>query len=513
MNGLLEIIRIGLGVLVGGVLGVVIGYLVRQARYQRQMGDLEALRKRLLEEAEKQARDIVLTAKDQSLQMRRQLEEEMAHRQEQLRREEERLQQRREQLDNRLEQIDKREQVLNKRQSQIDKRWNELEKIETERRAELQRVAALSVDEARQVLLAQVAEESRQEMARVIREEELRAREEAESRARAIITVAVQRLASETVAELTTTSIEIPSDELKGRIIGRGGRNIRVFEQKAGVDVIVDDTPETITVSSFDPIRREVAARAMQKLVADGRIHPARIEQLLEKAHKEVDEVIREQGERAVYETELPGLHPELVKLLGRLYFRTSYGQNQLAHTIEVAKLASLLATELGADEKVARMGGLLHDIGKAVDFEVEGTHATIGADICRRYGVPETVINCVEGHHHEVEQLSLEAIIVEAADAISGARPGARRESLEHYIKRIRTLEDIARGFKGVEEAYAIQAGREVRIIVKPGDVDDLEALRLSRDVARKIEESMEYPGQIKVTVIRETRAVEYAK
>jgi len=337
--------------------------------------------------------------------------------------------------------------------------------------------------------------------------------EQSEERARKIITTSLQRLATERVAALTTKSVEIPSDELKGRIIGRGGRNIRVFEQKAGVDVIVDDTPETITISSFNPVRREVAGRAMHHLVADGRIHPARIEKVLEKAAKEVDQVMQEQAERAVYEADIRPLHSELMKLLGRLYFRTSYGQNQLGHAVEVAKLSSLLAAELGANTDVARLGGMLHDIGKAVDFEVEGTHAAIGAELAGRYGVSKAVVNCIAAHHHEAEQESIEAVIVEVADAISGARPGARRESLEFYIKRIRGLEDIARSFKGVEESFAIQAGREIRLIVRPSEVDDLDALRLSREVARKIEESMEYPGQIKVTVIRETRAVEYAK
>jgi ribonuclease Y len=385
--------------------------------------------------------------------------------------------------------------------------------MESQRKEELQKIANLSVEEARQILLEQVAEDTRQDMARVIREEELRAREEADRRARDIITTSIQRLASEQVADLTTTTLEIPSDELKGRIIGRGGRNIRVFEQKAGVDVIVDDTPELITISSFDSVRREIAARGMHTLVSDGRIHPARIEKVLDRARREVDQIIKEQAEHAVYEAEVPNLHPELMKLLGRLYFRTSYGQNMLSHAIEVAKLSSLLAAEMGGNTDVARMGGLLHDIGKAVDFEVEGTHATIGAELARRYGVPKAVVNCIESHHHEVEQAQIESVLVEAADAISGARPGARRESLEHYIKRIRGLEEIARGFNGVEEAYAIQAGREIRIIVRPGEVDDLESLRLSREVARKIEETMEYPGQIKVTVIRETRSVEYAK
>ncbi len=501
------------GLIIGLAGGAVAGYLIRQQRFQQELGNLEAMRTRLLEEAEKQARDIVLTAKDETLKTRQEVEAELEGRNQQLRREEDRLQKRREQLDSRQDKIDQREQQLSKRQSMMDKRWNQLQKMEEEQLEELQRIANLSQEEARSLLLEQVAEGTRQDMARVIREEELRAREEADQRAREIITTAIQRLASEQVAELTTKTLEIPNDELKGRIIGRGGRNIRVFEQKAGVDVIVDDTPELITISSFNPIRREIAARAMHYLVADGRIHPARIEKVLERSQKEVEQVMREQAEHAAYEAEIPNLHAEIMKLLGKLYFRTSYGQNQLAHSIEVAKLSSLLAAELGANTDVARMGGLLHDIGKAVDFEVEGTHATIGAELARRYGVPAAVINCIESHHHEAEQQTLESVIVEAADAISGARPGARRESLEHYIKRIRGLEEIARAFDGVDEAYAIQAGREIRIIVRPGDVDDLESLRLSREVARKIEETMEYPGQIKVTVIRETRAVEYAK
>ncbi|OPZ78666.1 MAG: Ribonuclease Y [Actinobacteria bacterium ADurb.Bin444] len=471
------------------------------------------MRTRLLEEAEKQARDIVLNARDETLKNRQAVEAELEGRNQQLRREEDRLQKRREQLDERQERVHQREQQLNKRQSALDKRTNELQKVEEQRLEELQKIANLTVEEARGVLLEQVAQDTRQDMARVIREEEMRAREEADERARDIITTAIQRLASEQVAELTTKTLEIPNDELKGRIIGRGGRNIRVFEQKAAVDVIVDDTPELITISSFNPIRREIAARAMHYLVADGRIHPARIEKVLEKATKEVDQVMREQAEKAVYDAEVPNLHPEIMKLLGKLYFRTSYGQNQLSHAVEVAKLSSLLAAEVGGNTEIARMGGLLHDIGKAVDFEVEGTHATIGAELAGRYGVPKAVVNCIESHHHETEQQTLESVLVEAADAISGARPGARRESLEHYIKRIRGLEEIARSFNGVEESYAIQAGREIRIIVRPGEIDDLESLRLSREVARKIEETMEYPGQIKVTVIRETRSVEYAK
>ncbi|MEA3397629.1 MAG: ribonuclease Y [Chloroflexota bacterium] len=498
-----------LGLAVGGI----VGYLMRQQRYQEQMGNLQAMKKRLLDESEKQARDIILTARDEAHQTREAAEQELETRRRQIRQDEERVQRRREQMDNRQEQMDRKEQQLGKRQSTLDRRWNDLEKQEAQQRAELERVANLSVEEAREILLDKVAVGTRQDMARVIREEEQRAKEESELRAHKIVVTAMQRLASEPVAELTTKTVDISSDELKGRIIGRGGRNIRVFEQKAGVDVIVDDSPEMITLSAFDPVRREIAARAMHRLVADGRIHPARIEKMLKKARREVEATIREEGERAVYEAKVPGLHPELIKLLGQLYFRTSYGQNQLAHAIEVAKLSSLLAAELGANEELARRGGLLHDIGKAVDFEIEGTHAAIGADLARRYGVPAKVVNCIEAHHRDVEQTSLEAVIVEIADAISGARPGARRESLERYIKRIRTLEEISSSFKGVDEAFAIQAGREVRIIVKPGEIDDLAALRLSRDVAHKIEETMQYPGQVKVVVIRETRAVEYAK
>lgn len=503
-------ILVGLICLAGG--GAV-GYFYRQQRYQQEVGELSSMRARAIEEAEKHARDIVLTAKDDALKIRQDTENELENRAKNLRREEDRLQQRREQLDARVDRIDKREQQLNKRQSTMDKRWNELKELDSQRREELQRVANLSQEEARELLLASVAEDTRQDQARVIRQEEMRAQDEADRRARAIITTALQRIATDHVAELTTKSLEIPNDELKGRIIGRGGRNIRVFEQKAGVDIIVDDTPEVITVSSFHPVRREIAARAMQYLVSDGRIHPARIEKVLEKAESEVDEIMRERADAAVYEAEVGTLHPELMKLLGRLHFRTSFGQNQLSHAVEVAKLASLLAAELGANADIARLGGLLHDIGKAVDFEIEGTHATIGAELARRYGVSEAVINCIESHHHESDQQSLESIIVESADAISGARPGARRESLEFYIKRIRNLEEIGRSFEGVEECFAIQAGREIRVIVRPDNVDDLASLRMSRDIARKIEETMEYPGQIKVTVIRETRAVEYAK
>ncbi|RLC67409.1 MAG: ribonuclease Y, partial [Chloroflexi bacterium] len=444
---------------------------------------------------------------------RNEAEKEIERRRAGLRREEERLQRRREKLDHRQERLEQRAQALNKRQSAIDKQRNQLERLEKEKMAALERAAELSREEARQELLKIVEKESRQDMARVIRQVETEAREEADERARKIITYAIQRMAGEQVAELTVSTVPLPSNDMKGRIIGRGGRNIRAFEQAVGVDVVVDDTPEAVTISCFDPVRREIARRAMERLVVDGRIHPARIEKIVEESTKGVERIIREEGERAAYEAGVHGLHPEIIKLLGRLKFRTSYGQNQHAHAIETAKLAGMIAEELGADADIARAGGLLHDIGKAVDFETEGTHASIGAEICRRYGVPEKVVNCIESHHHEADQTSLEAVIVEAADAISGARPGARRESLELYLKRIHALEEIAGSFKGVADSYAIQAGREIRIIVKPDEIDDLATVRLSRDIASKLEESMEYPGQIKVTVIREVRAEEYAK
>jgi ribonuclease Y len=350
-------------------------------------------------------------------------------------------------------------------------------------------------------------------MARIMREIEDEARETAEERARKLISVAMQRVASDHVAEATVSAVQIPSDDMKGRIIGRNGRNIRAFEMAAGVDVVVDDTPETVTVSSFDPVRREVAKRALTKLIQDGRIHPARIEKVVKDAQEEVERAIVKAGEQAAYETNVHGLHREILKVLGRLKFRTSYGQNQLEHAIEASKIAAALAAELGANVEISKMGGLLHDLGKAMDHDQEGTHAGIGAEFARRFKVPAQVVNAIASHHHEVEQESVEAIIVEVADAISGARPGARRESLENYIKRVRTLEEIAVSYEGVEEAYALQAGREIRVLVKPGNIDDYGSRQLSKNIAKTIEESMQYPGQIQVTVIRETRSVSFAK
>jgi ribonucrease Y len=494
-------------------LGLVVGYLYKQNLVEKarrlQLDEAE----RILESSKEQARQVEIQARDQALEVIQKAENDIDRKRNELNREEDRLQKRREELDNRLDRLEKREQALNKRQSAVDKRANDIDKLYSQQMEEIQRVAQMSVDEARALLLADVEKDARADMARVIRNIEMEAREEGEARARKLITAAIQRVASDHVVEVTTSVVEIPSDEMKGRIIGRNGRNIHAFEQAAGVDVIVDDTPEAVTISCFDPVRREVARRALGKLIQDGRIHPAHIEKVLKNEQKEVDRAMIEAAEQAVYEAGVPGLHPEIIKVLGRLKFRTSYGQNQLAHAVETAKLAAVIAAELGADVEVARAGALLHDLGKAVDYNVEGTHAQLGAEIAKRYGVPAKVVNAIASHHHETEQESVEAAIVEAADAISGARPGARRESLEQYIKRVRSLEEIANSTRGVTQSYALQAGREIRIFVKPEEVDDLASIQMARDVAKKIEESMQYPGQIKVTVIRETRAVDYAK
>lgn len=474
----------------------------------------------MLDGAQVEAQSLVEGAEKKARNRLNEADESITRRRKELDREEDGLSRRREgldkraiEIDQRQERIEQREQASNKRQSRLDKKENELKNQEEEKLEELQRIAQMTIDEAREQVLIVTEHDARNDMARIIRQVEAEAREEADKRARDIISLAVQRLASEHVSEISVSVVSLPSDDMKGRIIGRNGRNIRAFEIATGVDVIVDDTPEAVTISSFDPVRREIAKQTMAKLVTDGRIHPARIEKLVEDTRAEVDKTIREEGERAAYETGIHGLHPEVLKLLGQLKFRTSYGQNQHAHAIETAHLAAMIAHELNADVQIAKAGGLLHDLGKAVDHNTEGTHAGIGAEILQRYGIHESVVNCVAAHHHEVEKMCVEAYIVEAADAISGARPGARRESLESYIKRVKTLEEIANSFKGVDQSYALQAGREVRIIVRPDEVDDLGAMELSRNIARQIEETMQYPGQIKVHVIREKRAIEFAK
>ena len=463
--------------------------------------------------AVEKAKTIELEARDKALKVLQESEQEANRRRQDILREDDRQQKRRAELDHRLERLELREQNLNKRQSALDKRANEIERLYAEQLEELQRIAQMTMDDAKQVLMTEAEKEARNDMARIIRSIEAEARTEGDKRAREIITDAIQRVASEHVVSVSTSLVTLPNEEMKGRIVGRNGRNIRAFEQAAGVDVIVDDTPEAVTISCFDPVRREIARRSLGRLINDGRIHPAHIEKILAEEERDVEKAIVEAGEEAAFDAGVAGMHPEVLKMLGRLKFRTSYGQNQLAHAVEVARLSAVLAAELGADVEVARTGGLLHDLGKAMDHNTEGTHAQLGADFARRYGVNSRVVNAMASHHHEVEQESIEAVIVEAADAISGARPGARREDLEQYIKRLRALEEIANSFKGVQQSYAIQAGREVRIIVQPDEIDDLASTRLARDIAKKVEESMQYPGQIKVTVIRETRAVEFAK
>jgi ribonuclease Y len=494
-------------------LGLILGYLLNRYLSQARIESAAVEAKRLLAEAQTRAKELVLAAKDEALKFRDQAEAEAEKKRLALQKEEERLQRQREATDRKVESIDKRETQLNKRQSKLDRARNEIEKLHRNIIQELERVSNLTKEEATELLLQNIEEEARQDMARVIREVEAEAKEEAERRAREIITLAIQRFASDQVTETTVSMVPLPGDDMKGRIIGRGGRNIRAIEKATGVDVVVDDTPEAVILSCYDPVRREVARVALNKLILDGRIHPGRIEQLVKKSQEEVDAVIREAGEQAAYEAGVPGLHPKLIELLGRLKFRTSYGQNVLAHSLETAGLASMMAAELGADVALAKEGGLLHDIGKAVDYEVNGPHALIGADIARQLGVSEKAINCIAAHHGEEEPRCLEAILVEAADAISGARPGARRESLESYLKRVKALEEVADSFEGVAQSYAIQAGREIRIMVNPEEIDDLAAIRLSKNIAKKVEETLQYPGQITVTVIRETRAVEHAQ
>jgi len=483
-------------------------YLSRKmGNEQRQQTD------ELLQNAKEQARSIEIEARDSAIKIKQEAEADLTRRRTELSREEDRLQNRRVDLDQRFERLEQREQNLNKRQSAIDKRSNETEELYNEQLEKLQQISKMNVEEARQHLFAEVEKESRADMARIIHKIESEAKAEGDKRARELVTEAIQRVAADQVAQVTTSTVTLPNEEMKGRIVGRNGRNIRAFEQAAGVDVIVDDTPEAVTVSCFDSTRREIARRALQRLIEDGRIHPAHIEKILAEEEKEVERVIESAGEQAAFDAGVTGLAPEVLKMMGRLKFRTSFGQNQLAHSVETAMIAGVIAAELGANVEVAKAGGFLHDIGKAMDHNTDGTHALIGADFCKRYRVNNEVINTIAAHHHEEEQQSVESVIVEAADAISGARPGARRENLEQCIKRLKTLEDMANSYKGVVHAYAIQAGREVRIIVKPEDIDDLASTKLARDIAKNIEETMQYPGQIKVTVIREMRAVEIAK
>ncbi len=510
--------------IVGCLLGGLVGYTYRKSFTEKKIERTEDYAKRLYDDAVRKAEDYkkekVLEAKEEILKAkaendreRAENEKEMRERRNEIQKNERRLIQREETLDKKASNLETREETLNTKLADLAKKETELDELKAKQLTELERVAGMTKDEAKQVVIERVQKEAFHDAAAQVREIETQAKEEGEKKARNIIALAIQKCAADHVAESTVSVISLPNDDMKGRIIGREGRNIRALETATGVDLIIDDTPEAVIVSAFDPVRREVARVAVEKLIMDGRIHPARIEEMVEKARKEVDNQIREAGENAVFETNQHGIHHELVKLLGRLRYRTSYGQNVLKHSIEVSHLAGLMAAELGADVQLAKRAGLLHDIGKAVDHESEGTHVTLGAELARKYHENADVVHCIMAHHNDVEPQTVEAVLVQAADAISAARPGARRESLENYIKRLEKLEEIANSFDGVDKCYAIQSGREVRIMVKPEDVNDDGIKVLAKEIAKRIEEQMEYPGQIRVNVIRETRSTEYAK
>jgi len=495
------------------IAGLVLGFVLRGVLTAQAVRGAQEKSARIVAEARAQQKELILQAKDEQVRLQREAEEEARARRNELANFERRLIQRDEQLDQRSDTLEQRDRKLIIREREFDQKADELSKARQEHVAALERVSQMTADEAKNVLLEAVREQAEHDAVKIARAIERKAREEAEDKARDVVVTAIQRVMADHTAEMTVSVVPLPSDEMKGRIIGREGRNIRALEQATGIDLIIDDTPESVLISGFDPVRREVARLALTKLIQDGRIHPGRIEEVVAKSRAEVDLVIRQAGEAAAYDTGVPGLPPELIKLLGRLKFRTSYGQNVLNHVIETARLAAIIAAETGADIQVAKIGGLLHDIGKAVDHEIEGPHAAIGATIAQRHNLPMKVVNCIAAHHQEVEYACVEAPIVQIADAISASRPGARGESMDTYVKRLEDLQGIANSFEGVEKSFAVQAGREVRILVRPEQIDDLASMRLARDIVRKIEESLTYPGQIKVTVIRETRAVEYAK
>ncbi len=507
-------IGILLGSLVTLMVGALAGYFVRQYLVGADLKLAQTSAEKLLAEANAKKNEMLLDAKDEALKIRQSAELEHRERRSELQRQERRIQQKDENLDRRLESVERREKTLSNREKELEALRLEIDEVRVLQFRELERISGLTREVARIEILKAVEEEVKIDAARRVREVEAQAKEEADRRARQIITTAVQRCATDLVAETTVSVAPLPNDEMKGRIIGREGRNIRALESATGVDLIIDDTPDAVTLSGFDPVRREIARLSLTKLVTDGRIHPARIEEVVHKTRLEVETAIREWGEEAALEAGVHGLHPEVIKLLGRMNYRTSYGQNIRLHSVEVSHLAALLASEIGADVNMAKRAGLLHDLGKAVDHEFEGPHALIGAELAKRYGESPKVVHAIAAHHaDETEPQTLEAMIVQASDAISGARPGARRETLEHYIKRLEALENVANSFEGVEKSFAIQAGREVRIIVKPEEIDDLGAVRLARDIVRRIEDTLQYPGQVKVTVVRETRAVDYAK
>jgi ribonucrease Y len=508
-----DMLVVGLVALVAALVGFGIALLLRRSFALASETTARANADRLLAEARARQNQIILEAKDEALKVAKTAELENRERRAELQRYESRLDKKDEQLDQKITQVDDRDRKLGLKEQELEGERGKIAQLQDEQRTELARVASLTMEEARGLLLDRVEEEMRDITGRKVRELETEARERADDRARDIITMALQRYAAEHTAEHSVTVVALPSDDMKGRIIGREGRNIRTLETLTGVDLIIDDTPEAVVVSGFDPIRREVAKRALERLLVDGRIHPARIEEMVGKARTEIDQVMKEAAEAALYEVGIGGLNPDLVKLLGRLHFRTSYGQNVLRHSIEVAHVAGMLASETGYDPQTMKRAGLLHDIGKAIDHEVEGPHTVIGGELLKRYGFPQAVIDGVVGHHGDVEPVTMVGTLISAADAISAARPGARSEIVSNYIQRLQELEAVANSFPGVEKSFAIQAGREVRVVVKPEQLDDLQTARLSRDIAQKIQDTLQYPGQVKVTVIRETRAVEYAK